>query len=365
MCTYWQVTIPIGREHARRRILKEIEELHGKIVQERFDSSSEDFSFFLQKILTPSLFQDTRVFHIGHAQNLSDSQISDLKTLLDNPPPDSYIFLEIDEDKKGRETEVKTAKKLNASKHSSDDNWVYLEFPKPPEYKIAQWLVNQIPLLFGRRISKADADYLVDLAGSDLDTLYSELQKIDIDLAPGAAISRNVIENIVDPSRQMTVFELASALSERQFPRALKIIDSLFATSFYPPVMISALFRHYWALFRIRRFADSNPQVIKKFLNSRGYNNPDQNECAFAIGVASGLLSEGEQRKVYPVIIASGIVGRARNFRDQELALIFKWLLEFDTGIKTGRVGGTQQEVQMFCYKLARVSELVKDGVVA
>ncbi len=346
----------VGRERAKIKLLNCVKEQHGNFTSESFDPEADEFQVFLESILTPSLFQDTRVFQIHRAQNLNDSEIKELNRLLDAPPPDAYLIIEIDEEKKGK-AESKIVKKLKIDKRcaSKESDCLYLEFPKPSEYKIGQWLVEQVPRLFERNISKPDADFLIDLAGNDLNILYSELQKIDTHLSPGEPIGRKEIEQIVGSSRQMTVFELASALGERQLPRALQIIDSLFTTNTFAPVMVSAIFRHFWALFRIRCFANVYPQVVKRFMNAKGFNNPDQSECGYAIGRAAGLLAEGEQRKVYPVIVASGIVGQAKKFTDQELKLIFKWLQEFDSGIKTGRIEGSQQDLQMLCFKISRV----------
>ncbi|NLD99295.1 MAG: DNA polymerase III subunit delta [Fibrobacter sp.] len=356
----------VGRERARQKVMSSLVASYGEVTIERYDQSAVDFIDFIERILTPSLFQENRVFIINHAQNLSDSALKTLSGLLDTPPPDAFIIIEIDEEKKGK-SESKTAKKLNVEKRAAlkDGSCAVMDFPKPPEYKTGQWLVTQVPLFFERTITKADADYLIDLVGSDIDALYSELQKIDIHLPPGAPVDRDTITEIVGASRVMTVFELASALSERQLPRALEIINSLFKTNVYAPVMVAALFRHFWALFRIRCFAAANPHVVKRFLNARGFNNPDQVECGLAIGCAAGLLTENDQRKVYPVMIASGIVTQAKKFTDKELKLIMAWLLDFDTGIKTGRIDGSQQEVQLLCFKIARVTELARDGIAA
>lgn len=354
----------IGREQARLKIINNVQKHYGQYVLERYDSAVEEFDSYIEKIMTPSLFQEIRVFHINHAQTLSEKELKELDKTIQYPPPDAYLVIEIDEGKKNKDTESKITKILQIKKRSASKNadFFYQEFLKPPDYKIAEWLVNQIPILFNRRISKINADLLVDMVGCEVNALYSELQKIDIHLEPGESIEKESIEEIVGASRTMTVFELASALSDRQLSRALAIVDSLFATTFYAPMMISALFRHFWALFRIRKFADANQQVMKNYLNSKGYNNPVQNEAAFAIGKAAGLLSDGEQRKVYPVIIASGIIQQAKKFADEELELICKWLLDFDVGVKTGKISGSQQEVQLFCYRIVRVSELVRDG---
>lgn len=354
----------IGREQARKKTADAIQTAFPGVTIEKYDSAVHDFTEFTERIITPSLFQEIRIFHFNHAQSYTEKELKILDRTIEYPPPDSYIIIEIDELKKGKDAESKIFKTLQIKKRSSAGNtdFDYREFVKPPEYKIADWLVSQVGAIFNRRINKADADFFVDLVGYEVDTLYSELQKIDIHLEPGEPIRKEDIEAVVGASRAMSVFELANALSARQLSRALAIVDSLFETTFSAPSMVSALFRHFWALFRIRRFADANPQIIKNFFASKGYNNPSQNEAAFAIGRAAGLLSEGEMRKVYPVIIASGIVQQAKKFTDEELELICKWLLEFDVGVKTGKIASTQEVVQLFCYRIVRVSELAAGG---
>jgi len=64
-------------------------------------------------------------------------------------------------------------------------------------------------------------------------------------------------------------------------------------------------------------------------------------------------------------MILSGVVEQSKNFSEKELSTILKWLLQFDVGIKTGRISGTQQDVQMLCYKIIRVSELLQDEIAA
>jgi DNA polymerase-3 subunit delta len=355
----------VGREQYRLRILSAINKAYPQSTIVRFDHADGDFSAYTQDMLTQSLFQDTRIFIIAHGDQLTDKELKQLDKILKSPPEDAFIIIEISEEKKT--TTGGALKKLQAEKRSqaSPELFSLVDFQRPPEYKVGQWLTAQISSLFGRSISKQDADFFIDLVGNDIDLLYSELQKIDLHLEPGEAINHDVIERIVGPSRQMTVFELASELGKKNFPRALDIIDSLFATTFSAPSMISTLFRQFWAMLRIRKFAQTNPGVVKTYMKSKGFNNPSQNEAALTIGIAAGLLKEGDIRKVYPVIIASGIVDQAHKFTDDELCQILRWLLEFDVGVKTGRVSPGQNEVQMLCFKISRVSTLLNCDVAA
>ncbi len=355
----------VGREQYRRRILNSINKTYPQSTIVRFDHADGDFSTYTQDMLTQSLFQDTRIFIIAHGDQLSDKELKQLDKILKSPPDDSFIIIEISEEKKSASGGA--LKKLQAEKRSQANPELFylVNFQRPPEYKVGQWLTTQVSSLFGRSISKQDADFFIDLVGNNIDLLYSELQKIDLHLEPGESINHDVIERIVGSSRQMTVFELASELGKRNFARTLAIIDSLFSTTFSAPSMISTLFRQFWAMLRIRKFAKTNPGVVKMFMKSKGFNNPSQNEAALAIGIAAGLLKEGDIRKVYPVIIASGIVDQAHKFTDEELYQIIRWLLEFDVGVKTGRVSPGQNEVQMLCFRICRVSTLLKCDIAA
>jgi DNA polymerase III delta subunit len=355
----------VGREQYRNRVLDSITKLYPQSTIIRFDHAEGDFSAYTQDMLTQSLFQDTRIFIFAHGDQLQDKELKQLDKILRNPPDDSFTIIEISEEKKSANGSA--LKKLQVEKRVQASPEIYqsADFQRPPDYKVGQWLISQVSSLFGRSIAKPDADFFIDLVGNDIDLLYSELQKIDLHLEPREAITRSVIEQIVGPSRQMTVFELSGELGKRNFTRALDIIDSLFATTFSAPSMIAALFRQFWALLRIRKFGQTNPGVIKTFTKSKGFNNPSQNEAALAIGIAAGLLKDGDIRKVYPVIIASGIVDQAQKFSDEELYQILRWLLEFDAGVKTGRVTPDQHEVQMLCFRIARISQLLKCDIAA
>jgi DNA polymerase III delta subunit len=355
----------VGKERYRITILEKIKLLHKQHTVNRFDHAEGDLNKLIEDILTPSLFQDTRIFIIAHADQFNEKELKRIDKILKNPLSDVYIFIEAGTEKKSVDGGGKISKVLQIVKRSEKEPSVFVhkEFPRPPEYRVAEWLVAQVPSLFARSISKKDADYLIDLAGNDIDLLHSELQKIDIHLDRGAPVNRQIIEQIVGPSRQMTVFELATALGMFDFPRSLTIVSSLFATTFAAPIMVAALFRYFWALLRIKKFAHENPGILRTFTQSKGFNNPSQNEAALAIGQAAGLLGPGDIRKVYPVIIASGVVGQSQKFTEDELKQILKWLLEFDVGVKTGRVDASQKEVQLLCYRIVRVSELIKGNI--
>lgn len=356
----------VGKEAARQNALTAVKQQVGQCVKELFDPSTESFTDFLQKIMTPTLFGDIRIFTINHAEKCSPSELESLGRLLGEIPDDVYLIINCDDT--GKRTTAKSSPmgKLGAKKRAAEapERIVFREFQSLPEYKVGQWLGENVPALCGRSITPDAVELLVDLAGSNTATLFSEVRKIDIHLDEGLPIDRTAVETVVGASRQMTAFELASACASRQPVRVMEIIDSLFTTACSIPMVVSVLSRHFSALLRIRYYGRSQPQDVK-LLTGKGGAYQAKNEAAFRVGCAAGLLHKGEERKVYPVIIASGIVTQAQQFTGRELIRILSWLLDFDIAVKTGRLTGSRRDVELLCFRLFHVSKMTDSGMAA
>jgi DNA polymerase III delta subunit len=224
---------------------------------------------------------------------------------------------------------------------------------------MSQWVQSRTPLLFERNISPKDADFFIDCVGGDSSTIYSELQKLDVYLPPAKPIDRAAIEAVCGSTRLMTQFELAQALGTKDFPRVLEIIDSLYRGSVYLPLHISAIFKHFWALFRIAMWAKSNREDMNRFTASlKRFNKPVQDEVGLAIGIAAGLLTDKQRTSVYPKIVKSNMVQQSQAFTEKNYTSIFRWLGDYDVGIKTGRIGDDKTGFQLLCYKIFRVAEI-------
>ncbi|MBN1578731.1 MAG: hypothetical protein JW913_19360 [Chitinispirillaceae bacterium] len=353
----------VGKEAARSGALRTVgSTAPALLVKETFDPSNEPFGDFLQKVISPTLFGDIRLFSINHAESLADGELDELDRFLAELPDDVYLFIDIGETGRRKGTKTDPAKKLHAADRSKKeaDRYVCRDFQKPPDYKVAQWLCENVPEWCGRKIEREAAELLVDLAGYDTAVLFSEIRKIDIHLDERLNVDCAAVETIVGPSRSMTVFELAAACGARQPSRVMQIINSLFTASCSVPMVVGVLYRHYGAMLRIRHYGRQQPQDVKLLTRGGGYEA--KNQAAMRIGRAAGLLHQGEERKVYPVVIASGIVAQAQQYTDRQLETVLSWLVEFDVAVKTGRQSGSRREVELFCYRLLRVANLVASG---
>lgn len=348
----------IGREKAKEKIIEKLYAQFDDAIEERFDSLIESFEVFIERTITPSLFQTVRIFHIRHAQDLLSHELQRLEFILSAELPDVYIFIEFEEKNRKKNKSEGVPEKLDIKLKIKDNpaKYAYLRFEKPPDYKLAKWLMTQVQGLFHRKISKTGAEYLIDLVGNELDKLYSELQKIDIHLPDKAPIDKAAIERITGASRSMSPFELAKALGRKDLPRVLEIVDSLYNANFFAPSCISVMFKHFWNILKIRAFADENKDMVNAYFRTQ---YPEQTKIAHEIGVATGSLAKSDpEKKAYPVMVLSGIIDQAVKYKYEHLKKIFTWLREFDVGVKTGQVKPTKQAFQLLCYRIVRVAQL-------
>ena len=350
----------IGREKVKENILHKLYLQYSDISEERFDPSIEDFELYIERIISPSLFLATRIFHLRHIQNYTEKELQRLELILSAEFPDVYVIMEFEkkDGKKGKKGGVTDPLGIKKKVKSNPQKYIHLKFDKPPDYKLADWLTVQVPLLFNRRISKEGAECIIDFVGSELDKVYTELQKIDILLPEKALIDKKAIEHMTGSSRSMSPYELAKALGQKNLSRVLEIIDSLYQHNFYAPPAIAVIFRHFWNVFKIRALAGENKGIVNAYFKTR---YQEQTKVAHEIGVLTGVLQDSDPvKKAYPVMVLSGVIDHAREFQDEHLKQIFVWLRDFDVGVKTGVVKPTKRAFQLLCYKIVRVAQLQK-----
>jgi DNA polymerase III delta subunit len=358
MSTISTVTLLVGddtitREREKTALAAELRRLHPGLEEVPFDPDQGGVAGFVERIMTPSLFGGARLFTLRHAEELPAADLAALARLGDGELGDEFVILEADEpeEKKGREFTA-FAKKLE--RRAGEGGRVAVRrYARPRDYEVARWLSGNALRLFGRNLAPVDAEYLVDLVGYDFDALRSELEKIDLYLDDGKPFSRAAIAEVVEGTRDMSPFELAQALGRRETRRAIDIVDSLFSASFFAPLCVSAIYRHFWALYRVRAYEQREPQAVADFLKAmRSRDKPTQDRLGAQIGVAAGLMTAAQVNRVYPMLVKPAIVEQARSFSQVHLRAVFRWLRDFDVGVKTGRVDPSRQAFQLLCLRI-------------
>jgi DNA polymerase III delta subunit len=344
---------------------------HPDAPVERYDPETGSFIDFTENIATPSLLYPLRIFVIDDVHLLGEADLDRLLALTSCDLPDARVIMESEKARGKRGRDAAVSKKygafleaLSACAERDPGLCGIMEFVKPPDYKMAEWVEDAAGRFVGRRIGRQDAEYLVDLVGTDTALLHSELQKIDLYLPDGAAIDRAAIDGVAQGARLATQFELAESLGRKKFDRTLELIESIFVSTPYLPLYVSGIFRHFWALFRLNRFGREHPDILRQFKSAvASYNKAAQEKPGLAIGVAAGLMHENQRSSIYPVLIKSGVVDQALSYTPAQYRRIFALLAEYDRGLKTGRIDDSKTTFELFCFKIMRADLLSPEPV--
>ncbi len=96
----------------------------------------------------------------------------------------------------------------------------------------------------GCQISPSALKNVLDLAGSDLQSLSTELAKLILFSGKEKNIPDSAIEELVRSSRQHKIFELLDAIGVRDRKGALRMLDSLLASGEAPIGIVAMMARH-------------------------------------------------------------------------------------------------------------------------
>jgi DNA polymerase III subunit delta len=95
------------------------------------------------------------------------------------------------------------------------------------------------------RLAPAAIKKLVELAGSDLQSLANEIEKLMLFAGTESGIPDSAIEDLVRNSRLHTIFELTAALGRRDAKSALRLLGNLLEAGEAAAGIVSMMARHY------------------------------------------------------------------------------------------------------------------------
>ncbi|MBC8245109.1 MAG: DNA polymerase III subunit delta [Verrucomicrobia bacterium] len=116
-----------------------------------------------------------------------------------------------------RKTFFKTAKKIGAVED--------LSVADKERGSRAALIVRQRLAELGKKITAHDADELVLLAGTNLQQLHSEADKLAAFAGERDEVTREDVHAIATRTKQAQAFALADALGERNLPKLLRVLD--------------------------------------------------------------------------------------------------------------------------------------------
>ncbi|MEN1988797.1 DNA polymerase III subunit delta [Paenibacillus hubeiensis] len=289
-------------------LLKEtiIEEEHRDFAVVPYDLSETPIEVVVEEAETVPFLVPRKLIFVRDAHLLAagkDSKIEHhvdrLLAYMDNPAEYSTIVFLVQADKLDERKKLVKAAKKQA---------VVLAFAPLSGDELLNWIVklakqNEVAFEPGA------ADTLVSYAGTSLQTLSAEVDKLCLFAGKGGTITRADIERLVARSTEQNVFALVEELANLRLEKALALFYELLKQR-EEPIKIAALIARQ---FRI--------MIQVKELGQQSYS---QQQIASQLGLHP-----------YAVKIAGE---QARKFQTERLRLILSHLGELDYQMKTGAI---------------------------
>lgn len=191
-------------------------------------------------------------------RNIDEWDLAKAEQLLDyakSPNPASTLILQADK-VDGR---IKVVQQLKAA-------CKMIECKAPYARQIPEWLRTQARGL-DKQLSQEAANWCMELAGTDLATLYRALQGLSLYVGTKPTIDLADVEGFLSNTSQHDIFELCKALGSGRTPDAVNLLNNLFSNGEPPVRMMFMIARHWRILLGLRSAATTieSDEVLRQF----------------------------------------------------------------------------------------------------
>ena len=208
------------------------------------------------------MMSERQVVIVKEAQEISDlgKEVGKkiLAEYLENPTPSTVLVF------------CHKHKKLDGRSGLSQlmtEKAVLVDSTKIFENQVPNWIGNYLQQR-GFTIENQATLLLTEYIGNNLERLSSEIDKMLINFKEKREVTMDDIDTYIGISKDYNVFELLKALSFKDSPRALRIINYFAANpkSNPIPVILAVLYRYYCNLLRLHHGDIHNPRQIASIL---------------------------------------------------------------------------------------------------
>ncbi len=205
--------------------------------------------------------------------------------------------------------------KTRALYKALDKHGKVVEFPLLERKELVKWTARAFKKS-GREISAADLELFLDRAGNNLERISKEVEKLVSYTRQNPVITAEIIQDMVKPLPEHTIFQLIDSIAARKKNDALKFLNVLIENG-EPVMLILALLA----------------RQIKAILLCKEYQ-----ELKLSSSTVTDRLSAIEGKKVHPYVVKK-CMAFAHNFTRDQLKSALKRCAELDFDIKSGRIG--------------------------
>lgn len=226
------------RRKCRAAILQHLipEDLRDLSVYD-MDLAEVDLHEILDRARTPSLMSPFQVFFIRNVKNLygrgkHDEEFAALKEYFKDPNPAAMLIFVADHiniPADVRRMDMVDKERYERIRDTLGEHCRLLEFARVEEGDAVKWTIEAAEQQ-GVKLDADAARELVDSLGSDMMMIANELDKLILYVGDRKRIGLGDVETMVLAAKQRSFYELTDAISLRDRPRALAVLDAILST---------------------------------------------------------------------------------------------------------------------------------------
>lgn len=206
------------------------------------------------------MMSERQVVILREAQEMKS--LTELTSYIENPMP-STVFVVCHKHKKV-DARTKFGKALGGK------NTVLFESKKLYDNQIADW-ISAYCKSQKRTIEPVAAGLMAEYLGADLSRITNELDKLALNMPPGATITEAAVQDNIGISKEYNVFELQKAIAQRDIGKVSRIREHFSANMRKNPliVTISSLFAYFSKVYMLHGLKGQPDAEILKALELR------------------------------------------------------------------------------------------------
>ena len=236
--------------YAEHKILNESEASFNLTV---FYGKDAEWTSVVNACMGYPMFGERKVVLLKEGQQMKD--IEKLENYIQKPLASTIFIVGYKEKKLDARTKFSKAVKQHGE---------LLSTKKIYESQLPEWTKEMIES-FGLTINHAALLLLVDHIGNDLSRLKNEVEKISVNLNKKKTITEDDIENYVGISKEFNVFELQDAISQRNLPKAIRIIQYFQSNPKAAPIqlILPTLYSYFSKIYTAAALNSTSEEALK------------------------------------------------------------------------------------------------------
>lgn len=280
-----------------------------------FSGDKTEFSTVRNELDSVSFFSERRLVIVDQADPFVTKFRSQLEAFVTVPSEVGTLVLDV----KTFPATTKLAKAVPDAAH--------IVCKSLGDAKLPAWCVSWCQSQYGKKLSSAASQMLVELVGSTMGVLDQELQKLKDYIGERPTIEPKDVEELTGRSRGANVFKILDAIGAGQPATALRILTELFEEGEVPLAILGALGSQLRKLARAAR-------MYKQGVNL--------DEALTTAGIANWPQARTSAQQ------------QMKHLGQNRLDKLYDWLLETDSGIKGGSPLPDKMQLERLVVRLAR-----------